>query len=132
MIKKAKGKDGFYVYGEDKKRHSKEPMTLEMAKKQMTAMNIAHARKAAPKAVKIVKAVKAPKEKVPASVGNPKKSAVGVSKKIEKIVETANVRSGYGLANDARWVSAVKSGGRVAEEAKPAKTDVPAPINLVS
>jgi hypothetical protein len=43
-IKKAKGKDGYYVYGMDGKRHSKEPMELETAKKQMTALNIAHAK----------------------------------------------------------------------------------------
>lgn len=37
---------GFYVLGEDGTRHSKKPLTQEMAKRQLTALNIAHARKA--------------------------------------------------------------------------------------
>jgi hypothetical protein len=44
-IMKAKGKDAYYVYDMEGKRHSKEPMELAMAKKQMVALNIAHARK---------------------------------------------------------------------------------------
>jgi hypothetical protein len=55
---KAKGKDAYYVYDIEGKRHSKEPMELEMAKKQMAALNIAHAKKGAdiPKAPKVRKA----------------------------------------------------------------------------
>ena len=37
--------DKYFVVGEDKKRHSKEGMSKEMARKQMVALNIAHARK---------------------------------------------------------------------------------------
>ena len=40
---------GFYVLGEDGTRHSKKPLTQEMAKRQLTALNIAHARKAGQK-----------------------------------------------------------------------------------
>lgn len=36
---------GFYVLGEDGTRHSKKPLSQAMAKKQLTALNIAHARK---------------------------------------------------------------------------------------
>lgn len=54
-IMKAKGKDAYYVYDVEGKRYSKEPMELEMAKKQMTALNIAHAKKGA-KAPKVAKA----------------------------------------------------------------------------
>jgi len=44
-IRKLPKKDLYKVYGEDGTPHSKEGLTLEMAKKQMTALNIAHARK---------------------------------------------------------------------------------------
>jgi hypothetical protein len=44
-LKKSKShEDGYYVYGPEGK-HSKEPLSLAMAKKQMVALNIAHARK---------------------------------------------------------------------------------------
>ena len=57
-IMKAKGKDAYYVYDIEGKRHSKEPMELSMAKKQITALNIAHAKKGAEttKAPKVHKA----------------------------------------------------------------------------
>jgi len=42
---KAKGKDAYYVYDIEGKRHSKEPMELSIAKKQLTALNMAHAKK---------------------------------------------------------------------------------------
>lgn len=35
----------YFVVGEDKKRHSKEGISKEMARKQMAALNIAHSRK---------------------------------------------------------------------------------------
>jgi hypothetical protein len=35
---------GYKVVGRDGKAHSKEPMSYEMAKKQLTAMNISYAR----------------------------------------------------------------------------------------
>jgi hypothetical protein len=35
----------YFVVGEDKKRHSKEGISKEMARKQMVALNIAHSRK---------------------------------------------------------------------------------------
>lgn len=42
---KAEGTDKYYVMTTDTGRlHSKEPMTKEMAKRQMTALNLAHAR----------------------------------------------------------------------------------------
>jgi hypothetical protein len=44
-IMKAKGKDAYYVYDIEGKRHSKAPLSLEMAKKQLAALNMAHARK---------------------------------------------------------------------------------------
>jgi hypothetical protein len=37
--------DKYFVVGEDKKRHSKEGMSKEMARKQMVALNMAHSRK---------------------------------------------------------------------------------------
>ena len=144
-IKKAKGKDGYYVYGMDGKRHSKEPMGLEMAKKQMTALNIAHAKKEgvviAPK-----KARKSKSKEVVIAVPTKIKekqvvirSPVAKAKKVAKVVETAKAvelmsmtgkkgmhspagivsplvaettGGGSGLANDAHWMSSVKSGGR--------------------
>ena len=151
-IKKAKGKDGYYVYGMDGKRHSKEPMELETAKKQMTALNIAHAKME--KGV-IAPAKKSRKSKVvisPQVIAVPTKNEkkairnpVAKAKKVARAVETAKavevmgmsgkkgVQSpagilaplvaettggGSGLANDAHWVSAVKSGGR-----KPSKVE---------
>jgi hypothetical protein len=43
-LRKMPGKNLYKVYGEDGKPHSKEGLTLEMAKKQLTALNIAYAR----------------------------------------------------------------------------------------
>lgn len=43
-LRKLPGKDLYKVYSEDGKPHSKEGLTLEMAKKQMTALNIAYSR----------------------------------------------------------------------------------------
>lgn len=136
-IKKAKGKDGYYVYGEDKKRHSKKPMSLEMAKKQMTALNIAHAKKMG------VKVAPPKKQKTLIVHSEPEKTGVHhTSKILEKAVELANMRGkegihspagvlaplvsettggGSGLANDAHWVSAVKSGGRTVKAKHEAK-----------
>ena len=37
--------DKYFVVGEDKKKHSKEAISKAMARKQMVALNIAHARK---------------------------------------------------------------------------------------
>jgi len=42
---KAKGLHRYYVAGEDGQVHSHMPLTLDVAKRQMIAMNIAHARK---------------------------------------------------------------------------------------
>ena len=54
---KAKGKDAYYVYDMEGKRHSKEPLELSVAKKQMAALNIAHAKSAeTPKVPKVRKA----------------------------------------------------------------------------
>ena len=183
-IKKAKGKDGYYVYGVDGKRHSKEPMELEMAKKQMTALNIAHAkmekgviapvkkvRKTKAVAVEVVPVKKPRKTKAVAvevvPVKKPRKtkvekaveviavptkvvkkairSPIAKAKKVAKAVDVAKAvevmtmtgkkgmhspagvlaplvsettGGGSGLANDAHWVSAVKSGGR-----KPSKVE---------
>jgi len=44
-LRKAPKRDLYWVVGEDGLHHSKEPITMEQAKKQMTALNIAHARK---------------------------------------------------------------------------------------
>jgi len=44
-LRKAPKRDLYWVVGEDGTHHSKEPLTMEQAKKQMTALNIAHARK---------------------------------------------------------------------------------------
>ena len=44
-IRKAPGRDLYWVVGMDGKHHSKEPLPLETAKDQLTALNIAHARK---------------------------------------------------------------------------------------
>ncbi len=136
-IKKAKGKDGFYVYGADGKRHSKKPLTMSMAKKQMTALNIAHARKAGTK----ITVPNTPRKR------NATLNPIHTSRTIEKAVELSNLQrkegthspagilaplisettgGGSGLANDARWVSAVKSGGPmtkapVEEKKAPAK-----------
>ena len=43
-IRKLPGKDLYKVYGKDGKPHSKEGLSHEMAKKQLTALNIAYAR----------------------------------------------------------------------------------------
>jgi hypothetical protein len=145
LIKKAKGKDGYYVYGADGKRHSKEPMELEMAKKQMAALNIAHAKKEgvviAPKKTRKTKS-KAVVIAVPTKIEKKEvviRSPVAKAKKVARAVETAKAvelmsmtgkkgmhspagivaplvsettGGGSGLANDAHWMSAVKSGGR--------------------
>ena len=146
-IKKAKGKDGYYVYGMDGKRHSKEPMELETAKKQMTALNIAHAKmehKSKPTKSKVVispQVIAVPTKNEKKAIRNP----VAKAKKVARAVETAKAvevmgmsgkkgvhspagilaplvaettGGGSGLANDAHWVSAVKSGGR-----KPSKVE---------
>jgi len=93
-IKKAKGKDGYYVYGAYGKRHSKEPMELEMAKKQITALNIAHAKKDVPvkkarktksKAVEVI-AVPTKIEKKEVIVRSP----VAKAKRVAKAVDAAN------------------------------------------
>jgi hypothetical protein len=42
---KAKGLHRYYVAGEDGQVHSHMPLTLDVAKRQMIALNIAHARK---------------------------------------------------------------------------------------
>lgn len=39
-----KSGSGFKVIGRDGKPHSKEPLTMEMAKKQLAALNISYAR----------------------------------------------------------------------------------------
>jgi len=44
-LRKAPKRDLYWVVGEDGTHHSKDPLTMEQAKKQMTALNIAHARK---------------------------------------------------------------------------------------
>ena len=44
-LRKAPKRELYWVVGEDGKKHSVEPLPLETAKKQMTALNIAHARK---------------------------------------------------------------------------------------
>lgn len=44
-LRKAPGRELYWVVGSDGVKHSKEPLSMEMAKKQMTALNIAHARK---------------------------------------------------------------------------------------
>lgn len=111
-IKKSKDCDEYYVYGEDGKKHSKKPMKLEMAKKQMAALNIAHARKSGavipvpnkPKKSKVqimARAVEPSKEE--------KKKPLSMDKMVENAVNLANVRSekgiehvsSSGLANDA-------------------------------
>jgi len=115
-IKKAKGKDGYYVYGADGKRHSKEPMDLEMAKKQMTALNIAHARK---EGVVIPKKARKTKSKAVEVIAVPNKiekkevvvrSPIAKAKKVARAVDAANkemrpppmaVEMTSGLANSA-------------------------------
>lgn len=56
-LRKAPKRDLYWVVGEDGKKHSLEPISKEMAEKQMIALNIAHARKLGhkipPPAVKI-------------------------------------------------------------------------------
>jgi hypothetical protein len=47
QIKKQPGTNLYYVRAEDGQHLSKEPMSLEKAKKQLTAANIAHAEKKA-------------------------------------------------------------------------------------
>jgi hypothetical protein len=42
---KAKGLHRYFVVGEDGMVHSKMPLALDVAKRQMIALNIAHARK---------------------------------------------------------------------------------------
>jgi hypothetical protein len=44
-LRKCPRKDLYWVVGEDGEHHSKEPMPMEKARRQMTALNIAHARK---------------------------------------------------------------------------------------
>ena len=41
--------DKYFVVGKDNKRHSKEGLSKEMARKQMVALNIAHSREAMPR-----------------------------------------------------------------------------------
>ena len=152
-IKKAKGKDGFYVYGVDGTRHSKSPLTLETANKQMTAMNIAHAKKegkiiSVPTKVRKSKVVishhpaKHEMVKDTATHSVAEHPAVKKSKMLEKVVEVASMAGkhgvhspagvlaplvsettggGSGLANDARWVSSVHSGGRASHVEKEEK-----------
>jgi len=117
---------GYYVYGVDGTRHSKAPLSLEMAKKQMTALNIAHAKK-------MGKVIKTPNKPKHAKGVKHHSNPVHHSKVVEKAVEFASMAGksgmhspagvlstlvsettggGSGLANDAHWVSAVKSGGR--------------------
>jgi hypothetical protein len=99
-IKKAKGKDGYYVYGADGKRHSKEPMDLEMAKKQMAALNIAHAKKEGV-VIAPVKKVRKSKSKdvviaVPTKIEKKEvvvRSPVAKAKKVARAVEVANIDS---------------------------------------
>lgn len=154
-IKKAKGKDGYYVYGVDGKRYSKSPMTLEKAKKQMAALNIAHAKKEG-KVISVPTKVRKSKvmiSHVPVKNEVIKDTAthsaaehpiVKKSKTIEKAVEVASMAGkqgmhspagvlapsvsettggGSGLANDAHWVSSVKSGGRITRAEKTEKTE---------
>jgi len=42
---KAKGHHRYYVAGEDGRVHSHMPLTLDVAERQLIALNIAHARK---------------------------------------------------------------------------------------
>ena len=44
-LRKAPKRDLYWVVGEDGKKHSIEPISKDMAQKQMTALNIAHAKK---------------------------------------------------------------------------------------
>jgi len=59
-LKKVPGKDLYWVVGVDGTKHSKEGLSIEMAKKQMTALNIAHARKEGHNIPKLIKYVKMP------------------------------------------------------------------------
>jgi hypothetical protein len=110
-IKKAKGKDGFYVYGVDGKRHSKSPMTLEMAKKQMSALNIAHAKKEG-KVISVPTKVRKHKVKIshhPAEhpivkdkeTHSAEHPIVKKSKMIEKAVEVASMAGKHGMHSPA-------------------------------
>lgn len=42
-LRKAPGRELYWVVGEDGKHHSKDPITMARAKKQLIALNIAHA-----------------------------------------------------------------------------------------
>jgi hypothetical protein len=141
-LKKAKGKDGFYVYGVDGTRHSKVPLSLEMAKKQMSALNIAHAKKSGAIITTPRKPHRPVKDTKIHSIDE--HPIVKKSKMIEKVVEVASMAGkhgmhspagvlsplvsettggGSGLANDARWVSSVHSGGRKTQEEKAEKVE---------
>jgi hypothetical protein len=90
---KAKGKDAYYVYDINGNRHSKEPMELAMAKKQMAALNIAHAKKTeSPTAPKVRKAsVKVIHESPGAKTEHKYK---GLAKKTACAVEKAREHAG--------------------------------------
>lgn len=110
-IKKAKGKDGFYVYGVDGTRHSKAPMTLETAKKQMTALNIAHAKKEGA-VISVPTKVRKSKVKIshhPAEhpivkdkeTHSAEHPIVKKSKMLEKVVEVASMAGKHGVHSPA-------------------------------
>jgi hypothetical protein len=91
-IMKAKGKDAYYVYDMEGKRHSKEPMELGVAKKQMAALNIAHAKKGAetPKVAKVPKVRKASVEVITEHPGAKKEHKYSrLAKKTATAVEKA-------------------------------------------
>lgn len=44
-LRKARGRELYWVESADGTKHSKDPLPLDTARKQMTALNIAHARK---------------------------------------------------------------------------------------
>ena len=44
-LRKAPNRDLYWVVGADGTKHSRDPLPLDVAKRQMTALNIAHARK---------------------------------------------------------------------------------------
>ena len=87
-IMKAKGKDAYYVYDIEGKRHSKEPLALGVAKKQVIALNIAHARKMGAEIPKVHKAEKEVIMEHPGAKTDHKYSRL--AKKTARMVEAAH------------------------------------------